>query len=411
MKRFLEVKDREEVETLIWPFAERMRAIKEVSLGEALGRVLAADVRANRDVPPFDRAAMDGYAVRASDTFYADEERPVTLKVVGAVHAGELPKLEVRSGECVEIATGAPMPSGADAVVMVEFTELENDEVKIYKAVAPGENVMAAGSDIKRGELVLKRGTLLRPRDLGVLAACGISKIQVFKKPRVAVISTGNELLEPGEPLKPGKIYDVNSQTLSAAVSESGGVPLFLGILGDEPNALLKTLRHAVGSHDAVIISGGTSAGASDILYEVLDELGEILVYGVNIKPGKPFIFAVVENKPVFGLPGHPTSAIITFSLFVAPLLRRASGLPPRKPARVIARLSARIFSEKGRHEYVLVKLVEENGDLVATPILKGSGAITTLANADGYVLVDAQTEIVEGGEAVEVSLLTEKFI
>ena len=415
MKRFLEVKERKEVETLILSFAKNVRAIEEIPLSDALGRVLAEDVRSGVDVPPFDRAVMDGFAVRASDTFYADEEQPAVLRVVGAAHAGEPPRLEVRSGECVEIATGAPMPKGADAVVMVEFTELEGDEVRIYKAVAPGENVMAAGSDIKRGELVLKRGTPLRPRDLGVLAACGVSKIRVFKKPRVAVISTGNELLKPGEPLKPGKIYDVNSQTLCAAISESGGAPSFLGILRDDPDEILKALRHAVGKYEAVVVSGGTSAGASDIMYDVLEKLGDVLVYGVNIKPGKPFIFAVVDDKPVFGLPGNPTSALLTFSLFVAPFLRAVGGLPPHagaKPTKVRATLSTPIFSEKGRHEYVFVKLVEnDEGVVTATPLLKGSGAITTLASADGYVLVDAQTEIVEAGEEVEVTLITEKFI
>jgi putative molybdopterin biosynthesis protein len=393
------------------------REVEEVSLEEALGRVLAADIVAQVDVPPFDRASMDGYAVIAKDTFYADEESPVELELLGYIRAGDSSAYEVSPGTCIGIATGAAMPAGANAVVMVEYTEqLERrgkKYVRIYKPVAPGENVMAAGSDIMRGEVVLRRNTRLTPREVGVLAALGMRSVEVFRRPRVAIISTGDEIVPPGEELSFGRIYDVNAYALAQAVRECGGEPSILGIVGDDAEALRAKLEEALSSYDVVITSGGTSAGMGDLSYRVIDQLGEpgILVHGVAIKPGKPTIIGMARGKPIFGLPGYPTSAMITFDVFVAPLLRRLSGLHAPERKRIRAKTAMKFYSASGRYEYKLVNLVRgSDGSYTAYPVLTGSGAITTLAEADGYIEIPENVEMLGENEEHEVVLLSESI-
>ncbi len=447
-KQFLEITEKEEVERIIAELCAKLakKIVAEtekvkIGEGEALGRIASTDFFSPLDIPPFDRATMDGYAVVASDTFYADENNPSTLIIKGYIQAGEFPSHSpsqyVEKGYCTGISTGAPIPKGANAVVKVENAfeyadamAVEGGEkgkktkkVKIYKPVAPAENIMLLGSDIKRGEKIVRNGTTLTPRETGVLAACGLKEVFVRKKPSVAIISTGNEIVAPGARahLEPGKIYDVNAQTLSDSVRETGCVPLFLGIAPDSLKEISAKLKESLAKGaDVIIISGGTSAGVGDLLPTAIEELGEILVHGVDIKPGKPFILGMVQGKPVFGLPGNPTSALITFNLFVAPLLRTISSIHPhnyeedgkRKTKRIKAKAKAalRIFSEPGRNEYVLVNLVKmkppEEENFFAYPILSGSGAITTLSKADGYIFVEKGKEIIEEGEEVEVELL-----
>jgi len=424
---------------------------ERVHLSEALGRISAADLHAPFDIPPFDRATVDGYAVIAEDTFYAEEDAPAVLSLRGELRAGEVPKVSVQRGTCVAISTGAPMPAGADAVVKVENTELaeksgsgggsggrgggeqrfvvgaegegsEKVKVKIFKPVVPAENVQRAGSDIRKGERILSEGTLLTPRETGLLAACGFSEVLVRKKVRVGVLSTGNEIVSVDHTeLPPGKIYDVNMRTISDAVRLCGCVPVQLGVAPDDFDVIEARLKSAFqqgtsscGEVDVFVVSGGTSAGAGDIVPAVLERNGEILVHGVDIKPGKPFAFGIFSGKPLFALPGNPTSALLSFSLFVAPFLKRISAVTNTGTAERVeekcmkARTSQRIISEKGRNEFVFVRMERSSGgEMLATPILKGSGAVSTLASADGYIFVEKGREIVEAGETVEIRLLT----
>ncbi|NMX22094.1 molybdopterin molybdenumtransferase MoeA [ANME-1 cluster archaeon GoMg4] len=433
-KQFLEITEKKEVEATISHIATEVAkaraktstSIERVNVNEALGRIASADIFSALNVPPFNRAIMDGYAVVASDTFYADENNPASLIITGTIFAGEFPSHAVDKGSCMGISTGAPLPKGANATVKVEntaeYTEIVEGKklkkVKVYKPVAPGENIMLAGSDIKRGERIVRSGTTLTPRETGVLAACGLNGVLVRKHPTVAIISTGNEIIAPGEVLEPAKIYDVNAQTLSDSVRECGCIPYFLGIVSDGVEEISGKLKQSLeAGADVIIASGGTSAGVGDLLPKVIEELGEILVHGVDIKPGKPFIFGTIRGKPFFGLPGNPTSALVTFNLFGAPLLRTIAGFPARnheegekrKEKRIKAKAAQRIFSERGRNEYVLVNLVAtkkpEEAPFLAYPILTGSGAITTLSKADGYIFMEKGKEIIEEGEAVDVEL------
>ena len=295
---------------------------EEIAVDKSLGRVLSEDVVSMVDVPGFDRATMDGFAVIAEDTFSAQEDEPVELKIVGKVEAGEKPEIEVGRGEAVEIATGAPVPKGADAIVMVEQTNQKDDVVSIFKAVAPGENVMGAGTDIMAGEIVLRTGEEITSRDIGLLAALGKSRVNVYRKPKVAIISTGNELIPAGQKLDYGKIYDINSRTLAGAVLESGCEPIALGICSDDPEDMKIKIQQALLTSDVVLTSGSTSAGAGDILYRILGDFSGpgIIVHGLSVKPGKPLIIAIVEGKPLFGLPGYPTSALMMFNVIVKPI-------------------------------------------------------------------------------------------
>ncbi len=380
------------------------RKTEIVPLLKANGRILAKDYYSDVDVPPFDRATMDGYAVKAEDTFGAEEDRPVALEVIGKVEAGELPEVEVEKGCAVEISTGAVMPKGANAVVMVEYTSRKGNVVYVYRPVPPGANVMSAGSDIMAGELVVRKGSKLTAREIGVLAAVGVERVEVIKKPVVAIIATGNELVSPGSRLEFGKIYDVNSYAISSAVVENGGVPILLGIARDDEREIREKIAEGLERADVVLLSGGTSAGVGDMVYRILEEFGEVIVHGIAVKPGKPTVIAVSNGKPIIGLPGYPTSALMIFYIIVAPLLRRLAGMEDEKPKSVKARIPFRIQSATGRREFLPVNLVEAGG-FVAYPFTDYSGAISTLAEADGFVEIPENRVFLEEGEIVEVTL------
>ncbi len=384
-------------------------------LAAALSRVLAADVTAPVDAPPFDRSNVDGFAVRAADTIGASDGTPKRLMLNAEVIAcGVEPAIEINSGTATAIATGGVIPRGADAVVMIEQTELvEHDVVpaiELRRAAASGQFISFAASDIARGETLLHRGTRIGSREIGMLAACGLPVVDVIRRPRVAVLSTGNELVEPGQPLPPAGVYDSNGAIIAAAIAEAGGEPVPFGAFPDEEVALELAMRSALDSCEIVVLSGGTSKGAGDLSHRIVSRLGKpgILVHGVALKPGKPICLAVIGNKPLIVLPGFPTSAIFTFHTFVAPLIRARAGLPPEAAKTALARVPVRIASELGREEFVLVSLVAGADGLIAFPTGKGSGAVTAFSQADGFLAIDALAVALEAGSDTKVTLIGE---
>jgi putative molybdopterin biosynthesis protein len=411
--QFLDVIDRDEAERRFRAALDlRPLAAEDVPLAEALGRALAADVTAPRDVPGFDRADVDGFAVRAEDTFGAGEEQERTLRLnAEQLTPGRAPRLAVEPGTATPIATGAVLPRGADAVVMIEYTDVEGGKLRLRRPVAPGAHITFAGTDIGQGETVLRRGTLLTARETGVLAALGLDRVSVVRRPRVAVVSTGDELAAPGAELRPGQIYDSNATVLADAVRELGGEAVPFGIVADDEAALLAVLRRALAC-DVVLLSGGTSKGAGDVSYRAVGALGPpgVLAHGVALKPGKPLCLAAARDGgrtvPVVVLPGFPTSAIFTFREFVAPVIRLLGGRGAEADAVVRARLPLRVNSERGRTEYLLVGLVDAGDGWAAYPMGKGSGSVTTFSRADGFVVIPRQREYLEAGAEVDVHLL-----
>jgi molybdopterin molybdotransferase len=402
---FLKIMEVFEVEKVLQELFQMLyseRKVENIPLEKANKRVLAEDIYATINLPPFNRASRDGYAVKVQDTFAATDENPVILDLLETIEAGMVPQKEVNDGQCTEISTGAPMPEGADGLVMVEFTEKVGDKIHIYKSVHHGEFVAEKGADIEEGKLLLKKGSVLSPDKIGVLSAIGCTEITVVAKPTVAVISTGNELIKSHDKLEYGKIYDVNSLSIQSAVKSCGATPIFGGIVKDSYSDLKKAIENALQSSDMVITSGGTSAGVGDFLRQVLDDMGEVLVHGISIKPGKPTLVAQVKNKVVIGLPGYPVAALTIFQVFMEPILRKLGGfeLSPENETLKLP-LAGRFYSSKGRMQYVLVRILE--GEV--HPILKDSGAITALAEADGYMKVPKNVEIVQEGSEVEVTL------
>lgn len=392
---------------------------EDVSLGEALGRILAADVISPIDVPAFDRSNVDGFAIQSADVAGAQEEAPKILSVNDEVLSpGVAPTRTVASGTATPIATGGMVPRGADAVVMIEHTEpVDGDEsvsetqLRVFRSASPGHAITAAGTDIARGETILRAGDALTSREIGVLAALGLTTVSVRKRPRVAVISTGNEIVAPGEALPLGSVYDSNASILTAALTELGCEPVPLGTVRDNVDQLRSIVQGALGEDtacDAVILSGGTSKGAGDLSYVVVSELSDpgIVAHGVALKPGKPICLAVTNGKPVVVLPGFPTSAIFTFHEFVAPVLRELAGQPPKTRQTIEASLPVRVNSDRGRTEYLLVSLVRGESGLTAWPMGKGSGSVTTFSLADGFIKVGQHTEMLDEGQTVPVQLL-----
>jgi putative molybdopterin biosynthesis protein len=384
---------------------------ERVALAAALGRTLADDVIALIDVPPFDRANVDGFALRAADTIGATDAVPRQLELNAEVIAcGHAPAIEVRPGTATTIATGGVVPRGADAVVMIEQTELIEfgPAVDLRRAVNPGQFISYAGSDIARGETLLRRGERIGSREIGMLAACGLAEIDVVRRPKVAVLSTGDELIPLGDPLRPATVYDSNGAILAAAVAEAGGEPVPCGACPDDPQALEDAARRALADCDMLVLSGGTSKGAGDLSHRIVARLGApgILVHGVALKPGKPLCLAVADGKPVAVLPGFPTSAIFTFHAFVAPVIRARAGLPPEAAETIEARVPMRIASELGRKEFVLVSLVADENGAVAFPSAKGSGAVTSFSQADGFIEIDALAAGLDADATARVTLI-----
>lgn len=420
--QFLDVVSRDEAEARfrrhlqLEPLGEEV-----VPLARAGGRVLARDVLAPLDAPGFDRASVDGFAVRAEDTANASDDAPAVLRLNAEILTpGIQPALQVVEGGACVIATGGMVPRGADAVVMVEHTELREAapdgvvlngvvRIEVRRPAAPGQFIASAGSDIARGETVLRQGHVLTSREIGMLAAVGLGEVPVWRRPRVAIFSTGDEIVAPGGPIRPGQVFDSNAAILAASVEELGGEPLAHGIVPDDAGALAAALDRALAAGDVVVLSGGTSKGAGDLAYQVVARLADpgIVVHGVALKPGKPLCLAVTAGKPVAVLPGFPTSAIFTFHEFVAPVIRALGGRPAAPEQVVRATLPLRIGSERGRTEYVLTALMRApDGGLAAYPTAKGSGAVTSFAQADGFFAVPALAETVPAGTQVDVKLI-----
>jgi len=391
----------DEARELIGRTVHPLTRIVRVPIVDANGRVLADDVASTRDVPPFARAGMDGYAVVAETTFGASRYEPRTLRVVDTIYTGQMPARGVAAGEAAEIATGAPMPEGADAVVMVEETERAGpDEVRILTPVYPRQNVGKQGADIVRGQVVLRNGEALNPSKIGALAALGLTAIDVYDRPRIAILSTGNEIVEPGSELEPGQIYDINRYTLSAIVADHGGVPVAYQTAQDTIDDLERAIDRCL-TEDVMVFSGGSSVGERDLILDVISRRGEILFHGIAVKPGKPTVFGVIDGKPVFGLPGYPTSCLSNAYILLLPALRQMAHLAPYRMRTIEVPVAQRIVSTTGRHQFYTVRVV----DGLAQPAFKASGDITSMSQADGYIEIPAQTDIVEKGEVVEVKL------
>jgi molybdenum cofactor synthesis domain-containing protein len=410
--QFLTILSREEAlerfEAALFP---REIPVEQRRLAEAVGCTLAIDIVSPIDVPPFDRSNVDGFAVRSTDLASAAEFAPVPLMLNEEVIAcGTAPTHLVLPETATPIATGGPIPRGADAVVMVEHTEPFGErEIEVRRAASPGQFVSFAGSDIARGEALLRAGTVIGSREIGMLAACGIAEVPTRRSVRVAVISTGDELVQPGESLRPAAIYDSNGAIVTAAINENGGNAVFWGAIPDDEEKLEAAMHRALAESDMVVLSGGTSKGAGDVSHRIIARLGQpgIICHGVALKPGKPLCLAVCKDKPVVILPGFPTSAMFTFHDMIVPVLRRMAGLPPRSDATVTAKVPVRIASELGRTEFVMVSLVEGTDGLIAYPSGKGSGAVTSFSQADGFLRIDALADQMAAGSKAQVTLFT----
>ncbi len=375
-----------------------------VSVFDACGRIISEDIIAKIDVPHFDRSAVDGYAVRAEDTFGASLTNPVILKLAGEVEIGEKP-CELKQGEAVKVSTGSALPKGANAVVMLEYAREFDENVEVYKPVTPWENVSKKGEDVKAGEVVLKKGEVLQPQDIGIISALGYSKVKVLKRVKVAVIATGNELVEVGEKPEVGKVVNSNSPMLCCAIKEFGCEPLYLGIARDDFGELLEKIRKAVEVADIVTITGGTSVGKKDIVPEVVKKLGRLIVHGVAMKPGMPPGLGAIEGKPILLLPSFPVATLISFYTFFPEILARITGIKivAKKWSVVRAKLKRRIPSQPGVRTFARVLLKEGLAEPIRT---SGSGILTSMIRANGMVVVPEDKEGFEEGESVEVILI-----
>ena len=399
----------EEARRIFYETLPRITLPSEViSVQRALNRVLAEDVTAETSVPSFEKSAMDGYALIAEETFGASPTNPALLRLIGESKIGETPRIVLHRGETAAIATGAPVPQGANAVVMVENTKrLETGDIEIHAPVAPEENVAQVGEDVKQGAVVLERGRKLKPPDLGLIVALGLMTVKVVRKPRVGVLSTGNELTDAVRGAA-GKIADVNRPVLMAMVEDCGGKPVDLGIARDNAEQISLKLAQGLRSTDLVLVTAGTSAGKGDLVPDVINALGKpgMLVHGIAMRPSLPTGLAVVEGKPIVSLPGFPVSAMFAFSTFVQPLILRMLGTEPDPQPRVKARIMKRIVGVPGFRTFVRVLVREEEGKLHAEPLrTPGSGILTTLTRANGIVVVPENIEGFDEGAEVEVQL------
>ncbi|SJZ34164.1 molybdopterin molybdotransferase MoeA [Selenihalanaerobacter shriftii] len=382
------------------------KAKENIDVTESLNRVLAEDVMAPEDLPAFTKSIMDGYALQGQDTFGVSEEKPQSLELIGKVEMGKEPTVTIESGQAANISTGGMMPSGANAVIMVEDTELKDNRVKIYSSVSPGENIIYKGSDIEAGQRVLPKNHQLRSQDIGALAGLGIKQVEVYKKLKVGIISTGDELIRLDEKLKLGQTRDINTYSLSSLIEQIGAVPVTTRIIKDDYQSLKAAIEKLRNEVDFILISGGSSVGTRDVTYEVLDELGSngVLIHGVAVKPGKPTIFTMLEDTPIYGLPGHPVSVMVIFKKFVAPYIEEGLGIIDDK-IKVKAKFNQNLSSAPGREDYLRVKLKEKDGNLLAIPVRGGSSLIMTMVEADGLVKIPLSREGLSVGEVVEVEL------
>jgi len=373
---------------------------ESVALLDALRRVATVNVRSRIDVPLANRAAMDGYAVVARDTSRAKKSKPVIVRRIETLHAASVPRKRVTEGHCSEIATGATLPPGANAVVRVEDTERDGNLVRIFAAARAGENVAARGSDIQRGSIVVQTGESLTPAKVGALAAIGLDRVRVYGRPRVAILTTGDEVVAPGRSIRTGQVYDINSNTIASVVRENGGEPVLLGRVPDRSDALRRALKKAL-ANDLVACSGGSSVGERDIVVDVLRSMGDVLFHGIAVRPGKPTALGHVDGTPVLGMPGFPTSCLSNAYVLLAPMLRRMARLPPARPEVVEVPLAKALVRPTGRLEFHTVRIVGGH----AVPAFKESSAITSMAHADGYIEIPADIPRLEKGQKVRVTL------
>lgn len=379
-----------------------------VNIEEAVGRIAAVDFTATEDIPGFNRSSVDGYAVISSDTFGASQSLPAQLQLAGEVKMGEKPAFSLKAGQAVYVPTGGELPQNADAMVMIEYTENLNDGyVYMEKATAPGNHVVFMGDDIKKGNIVIKSGTCFRPQDVGILAAMGVSRIQVTGRIRVGILSTGDEIVDINEHTVGPQVRDINSYVLYAGLMNCGVQPKLYGIVNDNFNEIKQAVEKALMNSDIVLISGGSSAGNRDETSKVIDSLGSpgVLVHGIAVKPGKPTILGKIGDKAVVGLPGHPVSAYMIFNIFIRRLINVMYGRQEELKAVLRAELAVNYPSNNGREEFLPVKLDKVNGKLYASPVFGKSGLITLLASADGYVHISRGSEGIDKGAEVEIVL------
>lgn len=381
-------------------------------LEESYGYILSGDIVSPEDLPSFSRTTVDGFAVNAADTFGATEGMPAYLNIKGEIKMGDRPRFVLNKGEAAKISTGGMLPQGADAALMFEHTQQVDEKmIEALRPVSPGEHVIRAGEDAKTGETILRKGRRLRPQDIGALAGLGIATVRVYKKPKVSIISTGDEIVPVDRPVNPGQVRDINSYTLSGLISGAGGVPERTGIIKDEYETIRNVVKDSLKDSQMVLISGGSSVGAKDMTAKIIDDSGEpgVLFHGVSLKPGKPTIGGIVNGIPIFGLPGHPAAVSVCFGLFIMPVLEILSGLAEpgfEKRKRIImAKVTKNVSSSPGKEEHIGVKLEEKNGEIWAAPLLGKSGLITTLTQADGTAVIPLRKTGVREGEFVEVRL------
>lgn len=376
-----------------------------ININQANGKILGRNIISKIDVPHFNKSAMDGFAVIAKDTIKASKTNPKKFKIIDSIIAGIVPKNELKSGECIEITTGAPLPKNASAVLKAEFTEKKNNEIKYYDTCKSGENIIKIGSDVKKGDLLFEKGTKLNPRIIGVISSIGISRIKVMKQPVISYFSTGNEVLSVGKKLSPGSIFDINTRTIVDTLREHGCIVNNLGIIKDDLEKIKKTILSKIDESDIILLSGGSSLGGSDFMVEAVMKIGKVLFHGILSKPGKPLLIGKVKGKLLIGLPGCPTSAILNTYSLVLPVIYKMMGSVLKRRI-TNARLSRKIDSKNGRFDFMPVKLkVNSDNERIATPVMNGLNSITTMAQCDGYVTIHEKTVVLNKNQDIEVYL------